>query len=147
MGAGSLLIAAYRLARLRLKHGVEVGALLGEVLDAAAVSVEAAAGQGFARLPASRRLAFRELGLAIGLHGVERLHGATTGRSGFPADGALAALARHLPLAAEIDAFWNDPAHRAAPTWRDHPDINTVMLTTSLAPDGYLGPLEAPGSG
>jgi hypothetical protein len=28
--------------------------------------------------------------------------------------------------------------HRDDATWREHQDINAVMLATSLAPDGYL---------
>jgi hypothetical protein len=145
LGAGALLIAAHRLAGLELRHGIDEGGLLEEVLEAAARSVTAV-GQGFLKLPAGHRLAFRELGLSIGLHAVERIRGATAGRSGYRAAGALAALARHLPLAATIDVFWCDPARQAASTWRDHADINTVMLATSLAPDGYLGPLKAPDS-
>ena len=46
---------------------------------------------------------------------------------------------RYKPLADFIEAFWSDPRHRMAGTWTDHSDINTVMLATSLSPDGYLG--------
>ena len=31
-----------------------------------------------------------------------------------------------------------EPAHRQSSTWTDHRDINTVMLATSIAPQGYL---------
>jgi hypothetical protein len=41
-------------------------------------------------------------------------------------------------LASEIEDFWLQPAQRHVPTWRDHLDINSVMLATSLAPDTYL---------
>jgi hypothetical protein len=143
LGAGALLIAAHRLVRLELRHGIDEGDLLERIIEAAAVSVAAAARRRFQTRPADQHLAFRELGLAIGLHAFERIRAATAGRAGFPAGGAVTALASHLPLAAEIDDFWSDPARRADPAWREHADINTVMLATSLAPGGYLGRLEA----
>jgi hypothetical protein len=39
-----------------------------------------------------------------------------------------------------ICEFWRDPRCRQARTWREHADINDVMLATSLAPAGYLVP-------
>jgi hypothetical protein len=38
----------------------------------------------------------------------------------------------------QIREYWLDPAHRNSHTWDEHRDINEVMLTTSLAPDGFL---------
>jgi hypothetical protein len=43
-----------------------------------------------------------------------------------------------------IRDFWRDPRHRAARTWREHADINDVMLASSLAPAGYLIPAPLP---
>ena len=88
-------------------------------------------------LAADQRLAFRELGLAIGLHGIEsRLGLLSSERDLMP---AVAALAPHLPLAGRIEAFWADPPSRRARSWIEHREINMVMLATSLAPAGYLG--------
>jgi hypothetical protein len=87
---------------------------------------------GFLRHPAPYRLAFRELGLAIGLHAVERLRnlmGTTPARD---------ALMSYVPLAETIEAFWLEPGSRQVDSWMEHQDINMVMLATSLAPDGYL---------
>ena len=78
-------------------------------------------------------MAFRELGLAIGLHAVERMQAADPGQRA-----QLEALAQYLPLAGDIEAFWLDPAQQSSATWIEHQDINTVMLATSLVPDGYL---------
>ena len=64
--------------------------------------------------PATRRLGFRELGLVIGLYAE-------------PLDDA---------LRDELLDFWTDPTSRAARTWRDHEDINDVMLATALVPLG-----------
>jgi hypothetical protein len=41
-------------------------------------------------------------------------------------------------LAETIESFWLEPANRENGTFTEHRDINTVMLATSLAPDGYL---------
>jgi len=93
------------------------------------------------RLPADYRLAFRELGLSLGLRAVERLQGLVTQNPGLfnkahPLHSRLEHLMRYAPLSEEIEMFWLE--HRDANTWTEHRDINMVMLATSLAPDGYL---------
>jgi hypothetical protein len=135
LGLGALLIGAHRLAVMQGRPGAEDSeALLGRIVEAAEMGLAAyARGEPLAE-PASRRLAFRELGLAIGLHAVERMMGPTaTPLSTRPN------LARYLPLARRIDEFWCAAGNRQSPAWRAHGDINTVMLATSLAPVGYLG--------
>ena len=47
-------------------------------------------------------------------------------------------LARFAPMRSEIEAFWRVPAHREVASWREHEDINDVMLATSLLPNGFL---------
>jgi hypothetical protein len=37
-----------------------------------------------------------------------------------------------------ITHFWLDPESRATALWREHQDINEVMLATALLPDGVL---------
>jgi hypothetical protein len=140
LGLGALLTGAFRLAAMMREPGVEGGGeLLERVVEAAEVGLAAyARGEPVAE-PANRRLAFRELGLAIGLHALDRM-------PPLPARSQrvstrLANLARgYLPLAGRIDDFWSDVGNRRSPTWRAHGDINAVMLATSLAPGGYLGP-------
>jgi len=90
---------------------------------------------------AEYRLAFRELGLSIGLHGLRAM---VAGRrqvgkplSG-PANDELTKLLEYQSLGAKIDAFWCEPANQRANTWLDHLDINSVMLATSLLPDEFL---------
>ena len=78
-------------------------------------------------LPAKHRLAFRELGLAIGLEAVAKL------------DKLAEPFVRYQPIGEEIVSFWSEDAHQQNHTWQEHIDINTVMLATALAPDGYLG--------
>jgi hypothetical protein len=95
------------------------------------------------QLPVDYRLAFRELGLSIGLRAVERLQDLIEDEpASFEAQSAIAAaveaLASYAPLIARIERFWLDPTHQKAESWTAHGDINRVMLATSLAPDGYL---------
>ena len=93
--------------------------------------------------PAYYRLAFRELGLAIGPHALARLRRLIEGSPGFLKDGQALSrqveiLMRYRSLAEIIERFWLEPANRQVPSFTEHRDINTVMLTTSLTPDGFL---------
>jgi hypothetical protein len=135
LGLGGLLTDAWRIAQA-MRHGPFAdGELLDTLLATAREGLAYYAGEGELREPASRRLAFRELGLAIGLTAIELL-GKETPNTALGA--RLAALQPHLALAPAIRAFWVDPENRKSPTWSDHRDINDVMLATSLAPDGFL---------
>jgi hypothetical protein len=143
LGLGGLLMDAYRVLQLVRQDAPLKGELLEQMLTAAVEGLSRYARQGEPRGPASTRLAFRELGLAIGLQAAERMSRALEERSeasvARPAVGRqLAALLRHAPLRAEIERFWLDPERRRAPGWTEHRDINEVMLATSLAPDGCL---------
>ena len=80
------------------------------------------------RAPGHLRLAFRELGLAIGLAGVPILERDEFVRRLDPsARSSLAYLAYCLPLRAEIESFWLSPTQRRTSTWIAHADINDVM--------------------
>jgi hypothetical protein len=107
LGIGGLLVDTRRCRRLgmaELAHAVRSAAELG-------------LRHHTARPPAHARLAFRELGLSIGL----------------AADGS------RPDLRAELESHWLDPTHRRTPLYQEHADINDVMLATSLIPDGFLG--------
>ena len=139
LGLGALLTGVYRLAAMTRAPGIEGGReLLERVAEAAEVGLAAYTRSEPLAEPSSRRLAFRELGLAIGLHALERMLAIP------PVPGqrsaAVSGLARYLPLAGRIDDFWCAASHRQTTTWSAHGDINAVMLATSLAPAGYLGP-------
>jgi hypothetical protein len=143
LGLGALLIDAYRVQQL-LRLGAPVKEdLLEQLLESARAGLSAYGREDELRQPAGTRLAFRELGLAIGLQAAERVRKALDEpREGFRAPPgvrkAVDAVLRHAPLRAEIERFWLDPAHRRAPSWTEHRDINEVMLATSLVPDGCL---------
>lgn len=136
LGIGGLLVDAYRISRLR-----QEGATLGEVqlthvLASAATGLEGYVRGGELRWPASTRLAFRELGLAIGLHALEELQASHLNAPGTQA--LLDALRPYLVVGEEIVRFWLEPAHRETQSWLSHRDINEVMLATCLEPSGYL---------
>jgi hypothetical protein len=87
-------------------------------------------------------LAFREFGLAIGLHAVPRIAALwehdRARLGGTAVESRLDDLRRRIPFGAAIERDWLDPRNRDAPSWTSHLDINEVMLATSLLPDGYL---------
>jgi hypothetical protein len=117
LGLGGLLVDAYRVDRLAIPGDT----LRDAILVAARAGLAHVAEHSGLTAPASQRLAFRELGLAIGLDAASRI-------AGFGAS----------PTHDVIVQFWLLPTHRGAP-WTDHADINDVMLATALRPEGFLG--------
>ncbi|MFA9562794.1 MAG: hypothetical protein ACERKU_10695 [Nitrospirota bacterium] len=95
------------------------------------------------QVSADYRLAFRELGLSIGLHAIVKmqriieLHPENFSNLQ-ELNARLSGLARFLPLNELIENFWLQPINQQSHSWTGHRDINSVMLATSLAPDGYL---------
>ena len=94
-------------------------------------------------MPADYRLAFRELGLSIGLRAVKRTQKLAAQHPGAldsisSLGPRLERLMHYSPSVDTIEGFWLEPANRASSTWKEHEDINAVMLATSLAPEGYL---------
>ena len=87
---------------------------------------------------AERRLAFRELGLAIGLAAVGLMEQEAGRGAGAGARLRLEHLGRYASLRTQIEAFWLRTEHRATRAWSEHEDINDVMLATSLVPEGFL---------
>jgi hypothetical protein len=134
LGIGGLLTDAYRLAQLEQQTARRFG-LVEMLLEAARAGLQYYRKQPDRRFSAPRRLAFRELGLAIGLAALERdeWRQATAG-----ARAKVDQLSRHVPLRREIETFWLQPEHRAVDSWLEHANINDVMLATSLEPEGFL---------
>jgi hypothetical protein len=140
LGLGGLLTDALRVVQLAAEGALERGDLLARLLGASLEGLARYAQLGDRRQPAWRRLAFRELGLAIGLAAGERLEESmgVTPPAGSAARDLTAALRSYVPLGEAIESFWLDPENRQTPTWSEHRDINEVMLATRLAPLGYL---------
>jgi hypothetical protein len=144
LGLGGLLFDAARVAQLAgpepASQDIE---LLRDLLQDARGGIAAWLSSQPLQYHVARRLAFRELGLSIGLHAVPVIRNCVAGW-GLPdrmlaeIDGALQALERAQPLARMIEDCWLMPDNQAAASWQDHGDINAVMLATSLVPDGFL---------
>jgi hypothetical protein len=143
LGLGGLLIDAYRVAQLMQQGRAPQQGLLEKLLAASLSGLKHYAESGELHLPLEYRLAFRELGLAIGLHAVQRLWQAVNGDAGrssasAPLRAQLEALMQYQPMREEIESFWRNPEHQGSSSWLEHRDINEVMLATSLVPDGFL---------
>lgn len=133
LGIGGLLMDAY-LAQQLMAEGPKLNdRLVEQLLGAALKGLDSFAADAELSLPASQRLAFRELGLAIGLSAVPLMQRATG-----PAPEQLDKLSKYEPLSENILSFWLSDEHRRASTWSEHLDINEVMLATALAPEGCL---------
>ncbi len=143
LGIGGLLSDAFRVAQLMMKGYFAQTGLLGDLLDASLAGLRAFAKEDPLKLPGDYRLAFRELGLSIGLGVVERLlklveqNEHTFGKD-HDLKVRVKALKQYELLKESIENFWLQPESQEAESWIAHRDINMVMLATSLLPDGYL---------
>lgn len=143
LGLGGLLIDAYRLQQLQ-EQGLQTPPQLREnLLDAAITGLRYYRRSGELDQPPLYRLAFRELGLAIGLHAVARLQQridnlAQQDHSHARLQAQIDKLMQYSELRQHIINFWLAPEHQRTETWLEHREINEVMLATSLVPDGLL---------
>ena len=143
LGIGELLNIVYKLAQLIIKEGSEQADLLDVLVASSLIGLQSYERRNSLRHPADYRLAFRELGLSIGLHAIERLPGLI---KQIPGDANLKQrlhartdnLMRYTPFSDIIEKFWLQATNRKAESWLVHQDINMVMLATSLDPDVYL---------
>jgi hypothetical protein len=143
LGIGGLLSDSYRVAQLMANKYFEQTDLLGVLLDSSLPGLESFARKNPLKFPADYRLAFRELGLSIGLHAVEKLRGLIEENRGFfaeklPLHSRMENLMQYQSLGEGIETFWLEDANREARSWTEHRDINMVMLATSLSSEGYL---------
>lgn len=142
LGIGDLLAAAHRVDQLE-RQGASLGNLCNSLLEAALSGLEDHAPHAELGLRAEDRLAFRELGLCIGLDSVllmasARPDGPELATSDSHRSALLEALGRYDWLRTRLISFWLAPANRSCALWADHQDINDVMLATALAPEGFL---------
>ncbi|MFX0052181.1 MAG: hypothetical protein ACFE8U_12930 [Candidatus Hermodarchaeota archaeon] len=104
LGIGGLLFDAYRLEQMDTDPEKRLA-----LVNAAEKGLE------YSRI--SHDLAFRELGLAIGLHAAKKM----------------SVLEEYWLLIDKINSYWLKNSD-----WTEHQDINRVMFATSLAPDSFL---------
>lgn len=146
LGIGGLLFDAARIAQLAAagrETSLAGAELLEEVVASAVGGLELFTDGPTLQMPAAYRLAFRELGLSIGLHAAALLRQLVQGRPGlFGANVRLSrqldALEEYLPMGEKIESFWLDDSNRRARSWNEHREINMVMLATSLAPQSFI---------
>ena len=127
LGIGGLLFHAHRLAALGDLEHLEL-ALVG-ALSGLRVFIQ----DCDLRAPVDQRIAFRELGLVLGLQAASIIEPPTNDTRFL-----LNELATLEGLRMELESFWLDPQNRARPGWRAHLDINEVMLATCLNPTGFF---------
>ncbi len=142
LGIGGLLSDAAFVAQLMTSGYFSQSGLLVTLLEAALQGIEAL-DRDLTKLPADDRLAFRELGLSIGLRAVPRLSDLIGGnkplfREERDLDDRVRGLLHYEPLAETIETFWLQPEHRQGESWTAHRHINMVMLATGISPAGYL---------
>jgi hypothetical protein len=143
LGIGGLLSDACRVAQLIVGGDLPLEGTLVQLLSNAKTGLEAFLSSDPLNAPSGYRLPFRELGLAIGLRAAEKTqrivkrhaHHFTEPSS---LEAQLSNIAQYLDLHERIENYWLKAEHQKSATWREHLDINSVMLATSLEPEGFL---------
>lgn len=142
LGIGTLAMSAAQLEATREPEDFGARRLLESLLVAVSDGIDGFLRQGTLREPAGARLAFRELGLAIGLFGLQAVEDGLRVRRTDPRDQNLWDLVQTLTpfvdLGRELVSFWRKPERRATELWRSHRDINDVMLATGCVPRGAV---------
>ena len=143
LGLGGLLVDADRVDQLARQGAFSDSELRNALLKSALAGLKQYVEGGDLQRPVEHRLAFRELGLAIGLHAAASMREAaeedrSRSRGSLEARALLEKLGRYDSLRSQIVAFWLEPDHRSGRFWTEHRDINEVMLATALAPEGFL---------
>jgi hypothetical protein len=143
LGIGGLLFDACRVAQLIVSGNLEQAGLLETLLESSLFGLDSFVKENSLKLPAGNRLAFRELGLSIGLQAVEKIRELIEQKFGLLREkdslhSVVKSLSRYAGLREIIEKFWLKGRNREADSWIAHHDINWVMLATSLAPDGFL---------
>lgn len=135
LGLGGVLMQGVRMSHLDGATLEETSdhMRLDALVDAVAAGLEQYDESHRLNAPASQRLAFRELGLAIGLTLFESLPDDAIERDAADND-----VTEYFGLRDRILDFWSDASNRDNDTWRDHRNINEVMLASAwLTPEVF----------
>ena len=143
LGAGCLLTDAYKLCQLIGLYQLDERHLFKRILKDIESSLHHIIRGNFFSTEASNRLAFRELGLAIGLQTISKMRQVLNEHSKEfqqvdSLNLILMRLSAYEPLHNIIENFWLQPKRQSLIVWQEHVDINNVMLATSLFPSGYI---------
>ncbi len=143
LGTGGLLFDACRLTRLVVNSGIKFENILINILESAVEGLHLFRDSPTLGFPPEHRLAFRELGLSTGIHGIELMEEQIKQKPDRVnyADKILNLLENMSIfefLCETVENYWMNPEHQKAVTWKEHVNINSVMLATSLIPEGFL---------
>lgn len=143
LGIGGLLCDVCRVAQMIVSKDFDQIDLLEILLDASLQGLVSFSRSNALNLPVDYRLAFRELGLSIGMRAVNKLHRLIEEKPGMFKEKHMLhehieALVQYTSFIETIEGFWLERTSRESRSWREHLDINMVMLATSLAPEGFL---------
>ena len=136
LGIGGLHFDACRLSQLPRWHGDH--SLFEEITNGYEDGVRAFVASRLLTRPASQRLAFRELGLAIGLKAVPIILERSKYTMKIGARLPKGWQSQYQFLAEEIISAWLPCAQAPDELWHAHQDINDVMLATALTPNTFL---------
>jgi len=144
LGIGGLLSDALRVGQLMVKSNdsFDLEILLQDLLTSALLGLKSYAQNNPQDFPAVYRLAFREMGVSIGIKGMEYLKSLIeSNEDSFKEHDFLyqpvEALKEYMPLADSLEKFWLKDENRKSNTWLEHREINMVMVATSLTPCGF----------
>lgn len=148
LGLGGLLWDACRVRQL-IKRGRSIishqenlrdsttTSVLQQLLTCCLTGLQGYGAEFDANESAESRLAFRELGLVIGLSAVKHLQAGEGNEGDAIQKPLLEKIVVFHPLAQQIEEFWLDGKNQAMKSYTDHQDINDVMLATCLLQDGF----------
>lgn len=141
LGIGGLLTDATRTTQLMVYGSINRPEILENLLNSALLGIKSYRGTGQLALNSEYRLAFRELGLSIGFKGLDLMEKCIENNPEIFISAHLKQLKQlqnYQYMVRYIDEFWLDPKNQDALNWKEHRDINTVMLATAIYPDGFL---------
>jgi hypothetical protein len=143
LGIGGLLFDACRLCQVVGQKNDRELRLLEDVMQGSGDGLLMILKTGYLKQPAEHRLAFRELGLAIGLRAVPIIARAFQNKGNvFGSRPSLLRLGDLLlpyeRLGDDIIDFWLAYVEDPDESWKSHQNINDVMLATAIAPSTFL---------
>lgn len=143
LGIGGLLFDAGRIAQFIINAKIDYNDLLELILNSAIIGMNSFVKSNSLRVPPDYRLAFRELGLSIGIESVKRLqkwynNNENSFKRNTSVPEIISALMNYSSLGDAIENFWIQSQNRQFGSWAEHREINMIMLATSLAPNSFL---------
>jgi hypothetical protein len=143
LGIGGLLFDVCRLCQLAGQKNDRELRLLEDVMQGLGDGLKTMLTTGYLKRPVEYRLAFRELGLAIGLRAVPII--AKAGKKEGKVFGSRPCLLHLIDLLLpyqrltdDIIGLWLPYAEDPDASWTAHQDINEVMLAAAIAPRMFL---------